>query len=696
MLNSASTGSTITFNIPTSDPGYDASTGVYTILLATPDDQVFGPSALRVTNKEVTIDGGSSKIVIARNETAQPVRLRHFHMTATGALTLKNLTLANGRAMGGTGIRGGGGIGGEDADGFGGAVFNLNGKIIATNSTLAHNVATTDGGAIYSLGLNGINTQAGPSLPATTNGTPASVTLDNSILSGSTNGITSPQPVADYFQRAAGSGGTLGHVASGGTHNLIQNRPAAANDFSGGATTATPQLGALADNGGPTSTHALLPGSPAIDAGSNNLAPKPGNTDQRGSDRIVQGHAGSASAIVDLGAYEFIPQPEFSAANYNIPSGSGATKLANLTVHHCTFVGNSATNAGGAIHSWGDSPFFLIENSTFNGNSAPTGSAISAGAVSMKNLRHLTVTNNTGNNALSFWKHSTTLTHSIVAGNTADGIGLVNGAALAAASTHNLIGPGPSGGLTHGINGNLTGIVDPLLGSLTNNGGPTQTHTLLPGSPAIDAATPLAGISTDQRGTARPQGAAPGPATLRGSAVHTAHAIRLTDEDLGGTGAVVFDGVPAGPFLSGFTATFNLAMGPHNTNLPADGASFAVGDLGSGAWGETGPATARNITIGFDTFNNNTLESNIGIHLRVNGVHIARNPVNPYTNGAFVPVEIHLDDGAITVGYNGTIIFNQVPVPAFTFQNGDQFGIGARTGGIRQRTTVDNVTVITR
>jgi hypothetical protein len=58
----------------------------------------------------------------------------------------------------------------------------------------------------------------------------------------------------------------------------------------------------------------------------------------------------------------------------------------------------------------------------------------------------------------------------------------------------------------------LIGGSDPLLGPLQNNGGPTKTHALLPGSPAIDAgndavcaADPVNGL--DQRGVARPQGA---------------------------------------------------------------------------------------------------------------------------------------------------------------------------------------------
>ena len=56
----------------------------------------------------------------------------------------------------------------------------------------------------------------------------------------------------------------------------------------------------------------------------------------------------------------------------------------------------------------------------------------------------------------------------------------------------NLIGTGGSGGLTNGSNGNLVGVADPGLGTLADNGGPTQTIALLAGSPAIDAGNRLA------------------------------------------------------------------------------------------------------------------------------------------------------------------------------------------------------------
>ena len=69
-------------------------------------------------------------------------------------------------------------------------------------------------------------------------------------------------------------------------------------------------------------------------------------------------------------------------------------------------------------------------------------------------------------------------------------------------SAYNLIGTGGADGLINGINGNGVGVADPDLGALADNGGPTQTITLLPGSPAIgprarirSTASPSIGIS---------------------------------------------------------------------------------------------------------------------------------------------------------------------------------------------------------
>jgi hypothetical protein len=54
--------------------------------------------------------------------------------------------------------------------------------------------------------------------------------------------------------------------------------------------------------------------------------------------------------------------------------------------------------------------------------------------------------------------------------------------------------------------GDQRGVTDPKLGSLQANGGPTKTHALLTGSPAINKGSTT--LATDQRGVSRPQGAA--------------------------------------------------------------------------------------------------------------------------------------------------------------------------------------------
>src|SRR5260370_19849276 len=64
-------------------------------------------------------------------------------------------------------------------------------------------------------------------------------------------------------------------------------------------------------------------------------------------------------------------------------------------------------------------------------------------------------------------------------------------------------------GLSNGVNGNLVGSagnpIDPLLGPLDDNGGPTLTHALMPGSPAIDAGNNAYATDWDQRGEGFPR-----------------------------------------------------------------------------------------------------------------------------------------------------------------------------------------------
>jgi hypothetical protein len=136
-------------------------------------------------------------------------------------------------------------------------------------------------------------------------------------------------------------------------------------------------------------------------------------------------------------------------------------------------------------------------------------------------LTNVTVTNNRSDSdnsgaeqggGMSATGGNATLRNTIVAGNFRGGTGttpsdLLNTTSITPTSSFNLIGTGGSGGLSNGVNNNQVNVTNPGLGALTSNGGPTQTHALLPSSPALNAGSNTlatnAGLTTDQRGFPR-------------------------------------------------------------------------------------------------------------------------------------------------------------------------------------------------
>ncbi len=114
-------------------------------------------------------------------------------------------------------------------------------------------------------------------------------------------------------------------------------------------------LGALASNGGPTQTHALLPASPAIDAGDNiACAASPvSSQDQRGIARPADGN-GDSTLVCDIGAFEFLaPAITLDSAVLNYDEGDPATRIdaaAVLADDAPDYAGGSLTvTLGGAV-----------------------------------------------------------------------------------------------------------------------------------------------------------------------------------------------------------------------------------------------------------------------------------------------------------------------------------------------------------
>ena len=156
-------------------------------------------------------------------------------------------------------------ISSSSASQLGGGIYDdLTGAVNLTNSTIAENTSQAGGGGIYSQGtLQAVN-----------------VTIaENLIHGGSAAGWTSRR----HRPRSTTRSSTP--TRRGGTRPRRQPATASSNNLIG---VANADLGPLANNGGPTLTIALLPGSPAIDGGS---TPSPvvtvPTTDQRGAVRAA-------------------------------------------------------------------------------------------------------------------------------------------------------------------------------------------------------------------------------------------------------------------------------------------------------------------------------------------------------------------------------------------------------------------------
>jgi hypothetical protein len=173
-------------------------------------------------------------------------------------------------------------ISGNTAAHGGGVYLNQAAKMTCVDSTISGNTAVAGGGIFVNESVNYV-----PSL-----------NLANTIIAGNIShaldgdvvGAVAPSSVNNLIGDGVGIRGGISNNTNG---NQIGIRAAPIN----------PLLAPLGNYGGPTQTMALLPGSPAIDAGSNAAIPAGVTTDQRGEPRIYNG-------TVDIGAVELVPSDQ--------------------------------------------------------------------------------------------------------------------------------------------------------------------------------------------------------------------------------------------------------------------------------------------------------------------------------------------------------------------------------------------------
>ena len=263
--NDASVSDTITFS--------SGLSGTITLTqgeLAIANDNTTGP--------DLTIEGpeGSGLTVNANNSS------RVFLVGSGADVAIDRITITGGRAEGSTP---------DNIQSQGGGILSY-GNLTLTNSTVSGNTATNASGGIYNAGT---------------------ARLTNTIVAR--NRATADPDVGGMAFDSEGNnliGNTGGSTGWSASDLLNQQKPL---------------LGPLQNNGGPTNTLALWPGSPAIDAADNDRCPA---VDQRGITR--KDGDGDRTVICDIGAYERSDLSSPKVSSTTPPTGAtGVKRRTNLT-----------------------------------------------------------------------------------------------------------------------------------------------------------------------------------------------------------------------------------------------------------------------------------------------------------------------------------------------------------------------------
>ncbi len=423
---------TISFALPTNDPGFDPGTGRHTINLtsALPD----------ITNSNLIINGPGKDKLTVRRSTGGFYRIFTFGNVVETA-TISGVTISNGFNTANDG----------GALSFSGKALNIN------SCEFSHNIAAWSGGAIFVF---------------------AKLTVTDSTFH-------------DNFSSAAigglGGGGAI-HVrgAINVSNSTFDNN--VANSVGGGINAEVPTGDSIITNSTFTGNGADAGGGVAAGTSSTNTMRIINSTFNRNTSTILNSKGG--------GIYHFFGNLQVTGSTLKDNEGYGIASAGlssiSTTVTDSTITGNTfggietefATVAAGKLN---------VTNSTISGNKGGAGIVLSRVTLNVSNS---TISNNEngGIRGSSLSNAGTwTVKSSIIAANGGGFSDLLGGFT---SGGFNLIGnPGTGTGFTNGVNNDQVGStgapldpkLDPL--GLKDNGGATHTIALQPDSPAIDKGT---------------------------------------------------------------------------------------------------------------------------------------------------------------------------------------------------------------
>ncbi|HLF26313.1 MAG TPA: choice-of-anchor Q domain-containing protein [Anaerolineae bacterium] len=405
----------------------------------------------------LTLDGAGAAVIIDGNSAD-----RVLQILPSARVTLSDVTLQHGNISGGGN---GGGI-----------AIDLTGVLTLTNSLVTSNTASSGGGVLVlgRLTLNGgavANNQGGG-----IRNDGGSVVLKNAEIFGNTGGYgILNQNTANLSLEGGRVSGNQGGIYNSTSFATLSGASIISNTGGGGVVNLGTGMTRLTIN------HSAIMTNSAANGGG-----------------ISNSGIGAVANIYDTRI----------GGNTATTAGGGVYNNGLMTLNGSTLDHNQARTGAGIDHSGG---ILHLTNDTFSGNQASDngGGLYNRSDAILTNVTLQANTANgpdTGGNIFNDTAQLA-LRNSLVTGSEADGNCFNSGGSLNS-SGYNLESADTCGLNATGDITNTNGLLGPLL----DNGGPTFTHALLDGSPAIDAGscTDAGGnpIPIDQRGFTRPQGAA--------------------------------------------------------------------------------------------------------------------------------------------------------------------------------------------